>query len=67
MTGEAIGNFHYGYVGRSIFSATTLKSAAGLVQIGVGTSNIKFYKSFFDDPKDQAQIQKGIDKYNSEH
>ncbi|HEO8421307.1 MULTISPECIES: polymorphic toxin type 44 domain-containing protein [Bacillaceae] len=67
MTGEAIGNFHYGYVGRSIFSATTLKSAAGLVQIGVGTSDIKFYKSFFDDPKDQAQIQKGIDKYNSEH
>lgn len=67
MTGEAIGNFHYGYVGRAIFSATTLKSAAGLVQIGVGNSSLAFYDSFFDDPKDQTQIQRGIDKYNAEH
>jgi len=67
MTGEAIGNFHYGYVGRSVFSATTLKSSAGMYQIYSGTSSIKYWDSFFDDPKDQAQIQKGIDKYNSEH
>lgn len=67
MTGEDIGNFHYGYVGRSVFSATTLKSSAGMYQIYSGTSNIKYWDSFFDDPKDQYEIQKGIDKYNSEH
>lgn len=67
MTGEAIGNFHYGYVGRAVFSATTLKSAAGMYQVISGTSSIKYYKTFFDDPRDTAQIQKGIDKYNSEH
>ncbi|NWN98612.1 MAG: hypothetical protein HLX45_14110 [Bacillus sp. (in: Bacteria)] len=67
MTGEAIGNFHYGYVGRSVFSAFTLKSAAGMYQIISGTSSFKYFDSFFDDPRDQAQIQKGIDKYDSEH
>lgn len=67
MTGEAIGNFHYGYVGRAVFSGATLKSAAGMYQIISGTSSVKYYDSFFDDPADQAQIEKGIDKYNSEH
>lgn len=67
MTGEAIGNFHYGYVGRAVFSATTLKSAAGMYQIISKTSSVKYYSSFFDDPRDQAQIQRGIDMYNREH
>lgn len=56
MTGEAIGNFHYGYVGRAVFSGATLKSAAGMYQIISGTSSVKYYDSFFDDPADQAQI-----------
>lgn len=67
MTGEAIGNFHYGYVGRAVFSAATLKSSAGMYQVISGTSNIKYYSSFFDDPRDQAQIQRGIDMYNREN
>lgn len=67
MSGESIGNFSYGYVGRSIFSAVTLKSAAGMYQIISKTSSTGYYKSYFDDPKDQAQIQSGINKYNSEH
>ncbi|SFC33925.1 toxin 44 [Alkalibacterium subtropicum] len=67
MTGEAIGNFHYGYVGRAVFSGATLKSSAGMYQVISGTSSIKYYSSFFDDPRDQAQIQRGIDMYDREH
>lgn len=67
MTREAIGNFHYGYVGRTVFSGNTLKSAAGMYQIISGTSSTKYYASFFDDPRDQAQIQLGISQYESEH
>lgn len=67
MTGEAIGNFHYGYVGRSVFSATTLKSAAGMYQIYSGTASIEYWKTFFDEPTDQAQIQRGIDKYEADN
>lgn len=37
MTGETIGNFHYGYVGRSVFDAATLKSVAGMYQIHLRT------------------------------
>lgn len=67
MTGEAIGNFHYGYVGRSVFSATTLKSAAGMYQIYSGTASIEYWKTFFDEPTDQVQIQRGIDKYEADN
>ncbi len=67
MTGETIGNFHYGYVGSAVFGPTTLKSAAGLVQILSGTSNISYYSSYFDDPRDQTDIEWGIRVYNQEH
>lgn len=67
MTGENIGNFHYGYVGRAVFSATLLKSAAGMYQIYSGTSSIEFWDSYFDDPEDMEDIQWGINTYNSEH
>lgn len=67
MTGETIGNFHYGYVGSAVFGPTTLKSAAGLIQLTSGTSDISFWNSYFDDPKDQNDIQWGINKYNQEH
>ena len=65
MSGETIGNFHYGYVGSTCFGPTTLKSAAGLVQILSGTSELKYYNSYFDDPRDQSNIQWGINVYNS--
>ncbi|KRQ86660.1 hypothetical protein ABG79_01643 [Caloramator mitchellensis] len=67
VSGETIGNFHYGYVGSAVFGPTTLKSAAGLVQIISGTSDISFWSSYFDDPRDTADIQWGIDTYNAEH
>ncbi|SHK61887.1 polymorphic toxin type 44 domain-containing protein [Paramaledivibacter caminithermalis] len=64
--GEDIGNIHYGYTGRSIgFSQFTLKSAAGLVQVLSGTAKKEWFNSYFDDPKDQYAIQRGIDMYNN--
>lgn len=65
MAGESIGNFHYDYVGSSCFSATVLKSAAGMAQLINGTSSWSYWNTFFDDPRDQQQIQKGIDWYNA--
>lgn len=67
MSGEEIGNFHYGYVGSAVWPETVLKSAAGMYQIYSGTSSIKYWDSFFDDPADQYDIQRGINKYKEEH
>ncbi|WP_232841395.1 polymorphic toxin type 44 domain-containing protein [Caldicellulosiruptor acetigenus] len=62
--GEDIGNIHYGYTGRSLpLPAEVLCAAAGLVQILSGTWDISYYKSYFDDPKDQEAIRKGISWY----
>ncbi len=66
MTGETIGNFHYGYVGSAVFSPSVLK-AAGLAQITDGTTSLDYWNSYFDDPRDQNDIQWGIDQYNREH
>lgn len=67
ITGETIGNFHYGYVGSVLFAPVVLKTAAGVVQVISGTSNIRFLNSYFDDPRDQKDIDWGIRKYNQEH
>lgn len=60
MTGETIGNFYYGYVGRAVFEAATLKSAAGMYQIISKTSSWGYWDSFFDNPSDQHDIEWGI-------
>ena len=70
MSGQDIGNFHYGYIGSFMFDADTLKNAAGLVQIltnsmreraiDVSSCNLN---SYCDDPADTLAIQKGIDYY----
>lgn len=67
MTGENIGNFHYGYVGSTVFGPTMLKSAAGLVQINSGTSHLSYWDSYFDDPRDINDIEWGISKYNADN
>ncbi|HIX14462.1 MAG TPA: hypothetical protein H9740_01835 [Candidatus Hungatella pullicola] len=67
MDGETIGNFHYGYVGRAVWPASILKSAAGMYQIISGTSSWGYWDSFFDDPADQEDIEWGISVYESEH
>ena len=67
MSGETIGNFHYGYVGSTVFRPWVLKSAAGMYQIYSGTSQWNWLSSYFDDPADQADIQWGINWYNAHH
>ena len=58
---DDIGNIHYGFVGRVIFSEETLLLAGGVVQIWTGTSKWSYWKSNFDDPRDQWAIQIGCD------
>lgn len=61
LTGEQIGNIHYGYVGRAAeIPAITLRSAAGAAQYAAGTSDPSFWSSYFDDPRDQVEINRGI-------
>ncbi len=67
LSGEEIGNFHYGFVGSVCFEPNTLKKLAGAVQIYSGTSDPKYWRSYFDDPRDQADIQWGINVYNARH
>ncbi|MCK2157114.1 polymorphic toxin type 44 domain-containing protein [Exiguobacterium sp. 17-1] len=68
MKGEDLGNMHYGYVGRFAgFTATQLKTIAGVVQIYSTTSKVKWYKSYFDDPSDQTSIIRGINYYNNKN
>ncbi|MGV8146690.1 MAG: polymorphic toxin type 44 domain-containing protein [Alkaliphilus sp.] len=60
LTGEQIGNMHYGVVGRVLFSRTRLRSYAGVYQIVRGNSCITFFSSYFDDPSDMLDINRGI-------
>ncbi|WP_259418194.1 polymorphic toxin type 44 domain-containing protein [Bacillus toyonensis] len=65
LTGEDLGNFHYGYVGKAIgFTDIELKGGAGFYQVLSNTWEWEYYKTFFDDPRDQEMIQVGIDYYN---
>ncbi len=56
---DDIGNIHYGYVGRVLFSEENLLKAGGFVQICTKSSKIKYYKTNFDDPRDQWAISLG--------
>ncbi|CAH1058966.1 polymorphic toxin type 44 domain-containing protein [Paenibacillus pseudetheri] len=65
-TGEDLGNIHYGYVGRAAgFSENVLKTAAGVYQIYSGTAHIGWASSYFDDPKDQIAIQRGLNYWTN--
>ncbi len=58
------GNILYGYLGKAMgFEDIILQSAAGAVQIATKTSSWSYISSFFDDPRDQASIKRGIQKY----
>lgn len=65
MPGEDVGNIHYGFVGRTLFSSTTLLAAAGVVQILSGTAQLSWFGSYFDDPNDQVSINRGINYFNT--
>ena len=58
------GNILYGYLGKAMgFEDLILLSAAGAVQISTGTSSWDYVTSFFDDPRDQESIKKGIQRF----
>ncbi len=56
---DDIGNIHYGFVGRVLFSEDMLLMAGGVVQVFCGTSSWGYIDSNFDDPRDQEAIQFG--------
>jgi hypothetical protein len=67
-TMEYVINFNYGLTGRAAgFSELILRINAGIYRIRTGTSSLSFYDSYFDDPKDQKYIKKGIDYYNRKY
>jgi len=65
MLGEDIGNVHFGFVGSTLFPPLVLRTAAGFVQILSGTAEISWFRTYFDDPRDQIAIQRGIDYFNT--
>ncbi|MBQ7007169.1 MAG: hypothetical protein IJN59_05010, partial [Oscillospiraceae bacterium] len=56
---DDIGNIHYGYVGRVLFSDDVLLLAGGLVQISTRTSDWSYWNTNFDDPRDQWAVAFG--------
>lgn len=62
------GNISYGYFGKVLnIPDFVLKSGAGAAQIAAGTSSIKFFTSYGDDPRDTARIKQGIQIYSNWH
>lgn len=64
-SGESIGNMHYGTVGSYLFTPGILKSAAGLYQFLGGNLKLSWISTYFDDPRDQANIETGINLHSS--
>lgn len=58
--GKGLGNMHYGTVGTFLFKPKTLYAAVGIYQIYSGTCQLDWYATYFDEPKDQLYIRKGI-------
>ena len=63
MRHDDIGNFHFGYVGKEVFSTTELLLGAGVAQL---CSDVKNYKKTnwsietnFDDSQDQRMVEAG--------
>ena len=64
VTPEDIGNIHYGYVGRAIFPTEILCMGAGAYQIYSGTWDEAWGSTYFDDPKDTANIRWGAQLFD---
>ena len=59
---EEFGNIHYGYVGKAGgFGDEELKLAAGIAQKAAGSE--WSFESYWDDPRDQENIEYGIELY----
>ena len=65
---DALGNITYGYLGRYFdIPPMVLLYGAGFAQYQAGTSDLKFFFSYGDDPRDQYRIMQGILLYDRLH
>lgn len=57
---EDFGNYHYGLYTKALgLNATFSQAAAGFAQICTGTSQRRYWETWFDDPRDNEMIKKG--------
>jgi RHS repeat-associated protein len=62
---ETFGNCNYGYAGTAGgFTPFVLSLGAGYAQLKAGDYKLSWAGSFFDDPRDQANIRAGVSGYN---
>ena len=64
---DDIGNIHYGYVGKELYTTSVLLKMGGVIQIISGTSEWKYFSSNFDDPRDQMTIKYGCILWDRDH
>jgi hypothetical protein len=63
---DAVANLHYGYVGAAAgFPQKELLMAAGGAQIYKGTAKWAYWRTYFDDPRDQRAIRLGYWLYKT--
>lgn len=65
---DAMGNINYGFFGRHCnIPEVVLIAGAGYAQISAGTSDLDFWITFGDDPRDCYRVIQGIDIYEQCH
>jgi len=65
---QDFGNYNFGYVSAAYgLPLWFARFGAGVYQIYSGTSRLEFYKSFFDDPRDQYWILEGYNDYLNDY
>lgn len=65
VTGSNLGNFLYGYVGKVVgYSDRVLLVMGGVAAIIADTADFRHWRTYFDDPEDQAMISWGIAVFN---
>ena len=66
MSGESIGNFHYGYVGRFYFSEEQLLFGGDMYQALTSEDKLKM-ENYHDSPEDKYDIKRGCREYIERH
>ena len=65
---DAMGNINYGFFGRHCnIPEVVLIAGAGYAQISAGTSDLDFWITFGDDPRDCYRVIQRIDIYEQCH
>lgn len=65
---DALGNINYGFFGTHCnIPESVLLEGAGYAQFRAGTSELEFWMTFFDDPRDSYRVMQGIAIYEQWH